>query len=125
MFEYENDLLIVDEMIYDPSLPNASVVRINDNHYMILNANARKPINESSLRPYKKKVNKDWMRMDQNYEYLFLGMIPRGGFNVELGRPITSEEFKIYVKNIILRMKKYRRNLKIRLAVFMVGMQKI
>jgi hypothetical protein len=95
MFEYEDGLLIVDELIYDPSLPNAHVFKINDSYYMINNAEtANRPIKEASIRPYKKHVSKGWRRMTYNHEFYFAGMMPRGGFNVDLGRPITAEEFK-------------------------------
>lgn len=95
MFEYENELLIVDEFIYDPSLPNACVIRINDKYYMINNSDTRNiPIKETSIRPYKKKVSINWLRMNEDYQFLMAGMIPRGGFNVSAGRPITSEELK-------------------------------
>lgn len=92
MFEYENGLLIVDEFIYDPSLPYTNVVRIKDEYFMINTFD--KPIKESQIRPYKKKVNKNWMRMEYDHQYLLANMMPRGGFSVELRRPITAEEFK-------------------------------
>jgi hypothetical protein len=97
MFEYENDLLIVDEAIIDPSLPTAIVVKIKDSYFLISHTEmglSNKPIKEISIRPYLKKVNENWMRMDHNYELLFAGMIPRGGFSVDLGRPITADELK-------------------------------
>jgi len=94
MFEYENDFLVVDEMIIDPSLPNAIVVRINDSYFMINHANANKPIAKEALRPYKKNVYKDWHRATYDNEFWVFGIMPRGGFKVPLGRPITAEEFK-------------------------------
>ena len=101
MFEYKNDLLIVDELIYDPSLPTSIVVRIDAEYYMYNAAEARnKPI--KNLRQYKKQPHKSWRRGSYNHEFLMGGLIPRGGFNVPVGRAITAEELKEIVEKYSL-----------------------
>jgi hypothetical protein len=97
MFEFENDLLVVDELIYDPGLASGVVVRIGTEHYMINNA-ATKPILEKYIGPYKRKPYKDWSRAMHNWEFVFRGMMPRNGFEVEVGRPVTKEEFDALVE---------------------------
>jgi hypothetical protein len=93
MFEYKKDLLIVDELIYDPSLSTSVVVRINDAYYMYNAAEARnKPV--KNLRPYKKQPYKSWRRGSFDHEFLMCGLIPRDGFKVPIGRAITAEELR-------------------------------
>lgn len=94
MFEYENDLLIVDELITDPSLKTAIVVKIRDNYYMINNTDTYKPIPERALRPYNRQVDKNWYKASSDYEFYLAGLIPRDGFKVSLGRSITQEELQ-------------------------------
>lgn len=95
MFEYENGLLVVDELIYDPGLHNNVVVRIGNNHYVVRTTNVTAgPIPSTAIRPYKKKPYVDWTRANQDFEFLMSGMIPRGGFKVPVGRAATKEEFE-------------------------------
>lgn len=95
MFEYENNLLIVDELIYDPGLHNNVVVRIGDDHYVVRTTDVTaRPIQSNVIRTYKKKPHPDWVRASQDFEYLTYGMIPRGGFKVPLRRAATREEFE-------------------------------
>ena len=96
MAEYKNNLLVVDELIYDPHLPTQYIVRIGEECFMIEQRHASYPgpIDEKYLRPYAQKPSPDWRRGHFNYEFLMRGMVPRGGFKIELGRPITAEEFK-------------------------------
>lgn len=97
MFEYKNNLLIVDELIYDPAYPTDVVIRIDGEYYMINTAEARnRPI--KNLRPYKKSVNESWERGAHDWQFLINGLIPRDGFKVPLGRPITVEEFREVVE---------------------------
>jgi hypothetical protein len=92
--EYENDLLIVDELIFDPTLANGVVVRIESEYYMLNSALAAAPINESALRPYKRTVNKDWAKATYDHQFYTYGMMPRGGFKVAIGRSITAGELE-------------------------------
>lgn len=94
MFEYEDGKLIVDGLYYDPSYRNGMVVKIKNAYYMISNRDMdmEKPIKESALRPYKKKIGEE-QRRNSGHDYVFRGMVPRGGFNIEMKRPITADEF--------------------------------
>lgn len=91
--EYENNLLIVDKITYDPALPTQVIVKIEDECYMIHREQTTKPIKAENLHPYKKAIDANWHKA-RGYEYLMVGMMPRGGFDVEVGRPITAEELK-------------------------------
>lgn len=94
MFQYENDLLIVDELIYDPSLPTSIVVKIDNNYYMINNSRNQKPIPQNIIRPYNRNVSDKWRRAMFDHEFYFANLMPRGGFKVPLGRAITREELQ-------------------------------
>lgn len=97
MFEYKNDLLIVDELIYDPAYPTDVVIRIDGEYYMINTAEARnRPI--KNIRPYKKPVCNNWYRGTHDWQFLFNGLIPRDGFKVNIGRAITAEELREIVE---------------------------
>lgn len=97
MFEYKNDLLIVDELIYDPAYPTDVVIRIDGEYYMINTAEAiNRPI--KNIRPYKKPVCNNWYRGTHDWQFLINGLIPRDGFKVPVGRPITVEEFREVVE---------------------------
>jgi len=95
MFEYQNDFLVVDELIFDPNLTSDFVIRIDDKYYMINNTYClKRPIPEKAIRPYKRTPMNEWRRAKHNYQYFLYGLIPREGFDVEVGRPITAEELK-------------------------------
>jgi hypothetical protein len=97
MFEYKNDLLIVDELIYDPAYPTDVVIRIDGEYYMINTAEARnRPI--KNIRPYKKPVCNNWYRGTYDWQFLSNGLIPRDGFKVNIGRAITAEELREIVE---------------------------
>lgn len=97
MFEYKNDLLIVDELIYDPAYPTDVVIRIDGEYYMINTAEARnRPI--KNIRPYKKPVCNNWYRGTHDWQFLINGLIPRDGFKVNIGRAITAEELREIVE---------------------------
>lgn len=97
MFEYKNNLLVVDELIYDPSYPTNVVVRIDKEYYMIDAAETRnRPM--KNLRQYKKPVSESWRRGKYDWQFLINGLIPRDGFKVPVGRPITVEEFREVVE---------------------------
>ena len=97
MFEYKNNLLIVDELIYDPAYPTDVVIRIDGEYYMINTAEAiNRPI--KNIRPYKKPVCNNWYRGTHDWQFLINGLIPRDGFKVPVGRPITVEEFREVVE---------------------------
>lgn len=97
MFEYKNDLLVVDELIYDPSYPTKIVVRINRDYFMIDIAETKKRPIENIL-PYKKPVDNSWRRGNLNWQFWINGLIPRSGFKVSVGRAITPEEFEEIIK---------------------------
>lgn len=91
MYEYENGLLVVDELYYDPRYPNNPVVRINENYYM-LPSTTTKPIPANSLREFKTKPAVTARKATYSYEYLIYHTIPRNGFEVAVGRAATPEE---------------------------------
>ncbi len=97
MFEYKNDLLIVDELIYDPAYPTDVVIRIDGEYYMINTAEARnRPI--KNIRPYKKPVCNNWYRGTHDWQFFINGLIPHDGFKVNIGRAITTEELREIVE---------------------------
>lgn len=55
MLIYENDLLVVDELFYDPRYTTCSIIRIGNDYFMVRNQ-AQKPIKECDLRPFKAKI---------------------------------------------------------------------
>lgn len=95
--DYIDGKLIVDELIIDPSLPNHIVVRIGADFYMLSNNRTGK-VEEKDLRSYKKKVDKSWYRPTGNHHFWIHGLIPRGGYLVEVGRAITEREFSEVVE---------------------------
>jgi len=90
--DYINGKLIVDELIIDPSLPTHVVIRIGADFYMLHNAQGNKRT-ETDLRSYKKQVSKEWYRPTDSHNFWVQGLIPRGGYKVEIGRPATEQEF--------------------------------
>lgn len=91
--EYKNGSLVVDELFYDPTYNSGVVVRIGKEYFRISDADisTEGPIKETALRPYKKRLAEHPETPD--YQYLFCKMWPRNGFTVDMGRPITAEEF--------------------------------
>jgi len=97
MFEYENDLLVVDELYHDPRYPNNPVVRIGENYYLLPSA-PTKPIPENSLRKFKTKPAVTAQKASHSYEYLMYHTIPRNGFEVTVGREATPEEIEEIIR---------------------------
>ncbi|WP_240416613.1 hypothetical protein [Paenibacillus periandrae] len=92
--EYIDGKLIVDELIIDPSLPNHVVIRIDSNFYMLRHSSATdRELTDKDLRQYKKQPHKNWYRPTASYQYWIQGLVPRGGYQVEIGRAATEEEF--------------------------------
>lgn len=93
--DYVDGKLVVDELIIDPSMPAHVVVRIGADFYRVSHAvtHSTKPLEEKDLQPYFKKVVGSWYRPEPGYSYMMYKLIPRGGYAVELGRPITDAEF--------------------------------
>ena len=92
MFEYRGDKLVVDELIIDPSLPRETVVRIADKYYMV-RFRAGQAVQPADIREYKKAVDRSWVRGETAWDFFANGFIPRGGYEVSLGRAATEEEF--------------------------------
>lgn len=97
MFEYENDLLIIDELYYDPRYPNNPVVRIGADYYLLPSA-PTKPIPENSLRKFKTKPAATALKASHGYEFLIYHTMPRNGFEVTVGRTATPEELEEIVQ---------------------------
>lgn len=96
-FEYDNEnRLIVDNLWYDPALPNNRIIEIDGDYfiaptfYTFLD-NSSKPITKEQLRPMLKKLSVTSKKLPQ-HNYLMFGCVPRGGFKVEIGRAITNGE---------------------------------
>lgn len=92
MFEFEDDFLVVDELLDDPASSSYVVARIGSDLFMIHRSKARRKIDTSNLQPFKKQLRPQTSAL--SVEYYMCGMMPRGGFDFEIGRPITSEELE-------------------------------
>lgn len=92
-FEYKNEKLVVDELIFDPALNNDIVVRIGTDYYLIRNLPTPNAIKESEIRKYKKTPYKDWRRGTSAWEFFINRLIPRDGYQVSVKRAATKEEF--------------------------------
>lgn len=98
--EYENGMLIVDELINEPSLSGSILVRIDNEYFIIRNAFSVNPIKQDSLRPYMRHVNEKWERATLDYDFLMANLMPRGGYKVPVKRPATHEEFELICKEL-------------------------
>lgn len=99
-FEYTDDgYLIVDDMRYDPGLPQQDVVRIGESYYMIRHGagTVGQSIQPEDIKPNRKKYGKN-PREHYDYEYAMRGMMPKRGFDVGLKRAMTEAEFKEFVE---------------------------
>ena len=92
MLSYENDLLVVDELLFDPRYPTCAIIRIENDYFMVRNQSP-KPLRECDLRPFKSKPAVKSRKVIYDNEFYFRHMMPRGGFKVSMGRAITPEEF--------------------------------
>lgn len=97
MLEYENNLLIVDELYFDPRHPYNPIAHIGDDYYM-LPSKPTKPIPEKSLRLFKTTPAVKSMKASHNHEFLMYHTMPRDGFKVSVGRAATPEEFEKIVE---------------------------
>lgn len=92
--EYINGKLVVDEIILDPNLNQHIVIRIDTKFYALRSARAgEQQVTEKDLSPYKKQVANEWYRPSGSFQFMTHGLIPRGGYHVEIGRPVTEAEF--------------------------------
>lgn len=102
-FEYDNeDRLIVDNLWYDPVLPNNRIIEIDGDYFIAPTfytflENSSKPITKEQLRPMLKKLSVASKKLPQ-HNYLMFGCVPRGGFKVEIGRAITNDELSELVR---------------------------
>lgn len=92
--EHIDGKLVVDELIIDPSLPNHIVVRIGAEFYMLPNSIGPETVRGEDLRPYKKTPDASWYRPTGAWQYWSHGLIPRGGYQIEIGRPIAAAEWE-------------------------------
>lgn len=97
MFDYENNLLVVDELYFDPRHPYNPIARIGNDYYM-LPSKPIKPIPENCLRPFKTTPAVKSTKASHNHEFLMYHTMPRNGFEVTVGRPATPEEFEKIVE---------------------------
>lgn len=93
-FAYDDEgRLIVDKIFTDPSYPNGYIVSI-DGEYFALNfgITSDKPTGDL-LKPIKKAPTERADEIAQHH-YVLLMCVPKDGFNVNVGRAITDQEFK-------------------------------
>lgn len=94
-FEYDEDgKLITDSILYDSRYPMGYIVYIEDTVFLLQSGkryeNGEEAANNMRVLPfYTKGTNCDAI---QSYEYVLISCVPRKGFTVKLGRPITQEE---------------------------------
>ncbi|MCM1328834.1 MAG: helix-turn-helix transcriptional regulator [Ruminococcus sp.] len=92
-------LLVIDQLAYD-SRYNQFIVCINDKWYRMVNKNGQfdknRPLDEQ-LMLIKAHVNPS-SRAVFGFDYLRFGCVPRGGFDVKLGREITKTELNEIIK---------------------------
>ena len=97
-FEFDDEgKLIIDNLYLDNRFPNNYIVEICNNYFIapnnIIYKNRTEGKNVSDmLEPMYGRHEKYAMEMG-DYMYVFLGCVPRKGFNVKLGRAITENEF--------------------------------
>ena len=97
-FEFDDEgKLIIDNLYLDNRFPNNYIVEICNNYFIapnnIIYKNRTEGKNVSDmLKPMYGRLEKYAMEMG-DYVYVFLGCVPRKGFNVKLGRAITENEF--------------------------------
>ena len=95
-FEYDEDgKLIIDSAWHDPHFPTGYVLLIDGNAFLLpmgRNYNSGEDA-VKIMRPLKfyTKDDKHTNKL-KNYEYPFIPCVPRNGFDINLGRAITSEE---------------------------------
>lgn len=91
-FEYDDEgRLIVDGLYDDPHYPNGYVIDIQGDYYILPVGRIAEPI-ESKLSPILRKVSPKAEKVPQ-YVYTWYKIVPRDGFDVEIGRAITESEF--------------------------------
>ena len=93
----EEGKLIIDNPYLDNRFPNNYIVEICNNYFIAPNSIIYKNRIEGKnisdmLKPMYGRLEKYAMEMG-DYMYVFLGCVPRKGFNVKLGRAITENEF--------------------------------
>ena len=95
-FEYDEDgKLIIDSAWHDPHFPTGYVLLIDGDAFLLpmgRNYNSGEDA-VKIMRPLKfyTKDDKHTSKV-RNYEYPFIPCVPRNGFEIKLGRAITSEE---------------------------------
>ena len=102
-FEYDETqpgykFLIIDGLYWCPMFPNAYIIKIEDTLYK-LNFNVtnrilldKRVLCKDDLLVMNRPLPEERRELNQS-EYITNGCAPRGGFKVELGRAIKSEEF--------------------------------
>jgi len=91
MFKYDNNFLVVDELFI---IPDGYLLRISDRYYMIhFYDTMTKPIKESAIKPFEKRIDDSLLtKLEMQMDYFMSGTIPRSGFNIRVGRPISTKE---------------------------------
>ena len=95
-FEYDEDgKLIIDSAWHDPHFPTGYVLLIDGNAFLLsMGRNYNSGEDAVKIMRPLKFYTKDAKHTSKvrNYEYPFIPCIPRNGFDINLGRAITSEE---------------------------------
>ena len=95
-FKFEDGKLIVDAAYHDPHYPGDYVLIIDGDAYLLpAGRNYQAESVLEAMRPLKFYSMKNSHEKIMEYEYVFLSCVPKDGFNVQLGRPITRVEFSL------------------------------
>lgn len=94
-FQYDEDgKLIIDSAWHDPHFPTGYVLLIDGDAFLLpmgRNYNSGEDA-VKIMRPLKFYTKGNRTTKLRNYEYPFIPCVPRNGFDIKLGRAITSEE---------------------------------
>lgn len=94
-FQYDEDgKLIIDSAWHDPHFPAGYVILIDGNAFLLPMGRNYKNGEDAVkvMRPLKFYTKDNHTEKIKNYEYPFIPCIPKDGFDIKLGRAITSEE---------------------------------
>lgn len=95
-FKFEDGKLIVDAAYHDPHYPGDYVLIIDGDAYLLpAGRNYQAESVLEAMRPLKFYSMKNSHEKIMEYEYVFLSCVPKDGFNVQLGRPLTRVEFSL------------------------------
>ena len=95
-FNYDDEgRLIVDKLYYDPRISNGIVCEINDTYYLLpaLSTFCKIGNTEKQIKHTIKHISQSAQELPL-YDYALYKCVPREGFDVEVGRSITTSELE-------------------------------